>query len=229
MSEKVVAGVIGQRYSDRRSGKTGVLIDRNEKFKTLLFEADDGSTFNICYSTFRSQWRKDVMEQSVIMSGITGEDVNVDDGREVSEPCACSMDIVDDTETDMSNLSMSDKDVLKEFIDRVSVFRNITCDTTYEGDTIIAATLSVDNFNVFSITLLDKYVYQMRMICDIDLYTDWGTVLIDQFSINSSAPDNLIIRLRAVNTSLAEILVTIEQSIREVNLYGYILEDNCDE
>lgn len=51
-------GIIGQMYENRKSKKIGVLESRDEKFKTLLFRGDDGSSFNVNYSTFKSNWRK---------------------------------------------------------------------------------------------------------------------------------------------------------------------------
>ena len=51
-------GTIGQMYEDRKSGKLGVLESREEKYKTLMLRGEDGKTFSIQYSTFRSNWRK---------------------------------------------------------------------------------------------------------------------------------------------------------------------------
>lgn len=51
-------GIIGQMYEDRKSHKIGVLESRNSKYKTLMMRAEDGSSFNITFATFRSNWRK---------------------------------------------------------------------------------------------------------------------------------------------------------------------------
>jgi len=51
-------GVIGQIYEDRRTHKKGKLLERDEKYKTLLMESDDGKSFNITYGGFKSNWRK---------------------------------------------------------------------------------------------------------------------------------------------------------------------------
>ena len=51
-------GIIGQIYEDRRTKKQGKLIDRDEKFKTLLMESSDGKSFNISFGGFKSNWRK---------------------------------------------------------------------------------------------------------------------------------------------------------------------------
>ena len=51
-------GVIGATYEDRRTKKQGKLIERDEKFKTLLMESEDGKSFNITFGGFKSNWRK---------------------------------------------------------------------------------------------------------------------------------------------------------------------------
>ena len=50
-------GVIGQIYEDRRTKKQGKLIERDDKYKTLLLESTDGKSFNVSYGGFKSNWR----------------------------------------------------------------------------------------------------------------------------------------------------------------------------
>lgn len=50
-------GKVGQKYEDRRTKRVGTLMSRDEKYKTLLMQTDEGKTFNISYSTFKSNWR----------------------------------------------------------------------------------------------------------------------------------------------------------------------------
>lgn len=57
-NEPVTVGVLEQMYEDRRTHRCGILVGRNEKFKTLLMESPDGSTFNITFAQFKSNWRK---------------------------------------------------------------------------------------------------------------------------------------------------------------------------
>lgn len=56
MAETV--GTIGTMYECRKNGKIGVLESRDDKYKTLLFRDENGGSFNITYSTFKSNWRK---------------------------------------------------------------------------------------------------------------------------------------------------------------------------
>jgi hypothetical protein len=59
-------GKIGAIYEDRRTKKQGKLLERDNKFKTLLMEASDGKSFNITFGSFKSNWRKvDEPEQTV--------------------------------------------------------------------------------------------------------------------------------------------------------------------
>lgn len=51
-------GIIGQMYEDRKTKKVGVLESREPKYKTLMMRDPEGKTFNITYSTFKSNWRK---------------------------------------------------------------------------------------------------------------------------------------------------------------------------
>lgn len=61
-------GIIGQMYEERKSKKVGVLESREPKYKTLMFRDKDGGTFNITYSTFKSNWRKYQGEEVITTS-----------------------------------------------------------------------------------------------------------------------------------------------------------------
>ena len=59
-------GEIGVIYEDRRTKKKGKLVERDDKYKTLLMEASDGKSFNITFGGFKSNWRKvDEPEQTL--------------------------------------------------------------------------------------------------------------------------------------------------------------------
>ena len=59
-------GTIGAIYEDQRTKKQGKLIERDEKYKTLLMESEDGKSFNITFGGFKSNWRKvDEPEQTL--------------------------------------------------------------------------------------------------------------------------------------------------------------------
>ena len=58
-------GIIGQKYEDRKSKKTGVLLERDEANKKLSFTSESGESFQISYAAFKSNWRKVVQAEPV--------------------------------------------------------------------------------------------------------------------------------------------------------------------
>ena len=71
---KSEVGIIGQMYEDRKSKKIGVLESREEKFKTLMMRDKEGKSFNITYSTFKSNWRKYNGEENIQTSTQVSEE-----------------------------------------------------------------------------------------------------------------------------------------------------------
>lgn len=63
----VYTGIIGQVYEDRRNGKSGTLVSRDDKCKTLMFRAADGSHFTASFSMFKTNMRK-VYDENTISS-----------------------------------------------------------------------------------------------------------------------------------------------------------------
>lgn len=49
---------VGEKYENRRNHKTGVIEEVNDKFKTVILRDSDGKSFNLTFSTIRSNWRK---------------------------------------------------------------------------------------------------------------------------------------------------------------------------
>lgn len=84
--EKTVneVGIIGQMYEDRKSKKVGVLESREPKYKTLMLRDNEGKSFNITYSTFRSNWRK-YQGEEVIETSTQKEESRVEEQKEVKE------------------------------------------------------------------------------------------------------------------------------------------------
>jgi hypothetical protein len=77
-------GVIGQMYENRKTKKVGVLESRDEKFKTLMMRDNDGKSFNINFSTFRSDWRK-YQGEEVIQTSTQIEEQKAEEKKEVTE------------------------------------------------------------------------------------------------------------------------------------------------
>lgn len=59
-------GIIGQMYEDRRTKKRGKLVERDDKYKTLLMESEDGKSFNISFGGFKSNWRSIETEEPML-------------------------------------------------------------------------------------------------------------------------------------------------------------------
>ena len=47
---------IGKTYEDKRTHRKGKVLEYNEKYKTYLFESNDGNTFNVTSSQFKINW-----------------------------------------------------------------------------------------------------------------------------------------------------------------------------
>lgn len=78
-------GVIGQMYEERKTGKVGVLESREVKYKTLMMRDKDGKTFNITFSTFRSNWRKYQGEEVIQTSTQVEEQKVADEKKKISD------------------------------------------------------------------------------------------------------------------------------------------------
>lgn len=75
-------GIIGQMYEDRKSKKRGVLESRESKYKTLMLRDDEGKSFNITYSTFKSNWRKYAGEE-VVQTSTQKEETKAEEKKAV--------------------------------------------------------------------------------------------------------------------------------------------------
>lgn len=85
-------GIIGQVYEDRRNGKSGKLVSRDKKCKTLLFESENGSTFVVTFSTFRSNMRKkidanpeDIKEEAYAEPEITSQELTEEEATKIEK------------------------------------------------------------------------------------------------------------------------------------------------
>lgn len=60
--------VFGKIYEDRRTHRSGKLLEYNEKYKTYLLESSDGKTFNVTSSQLKNNWR--VVEQTEVQEPV---------------------------------------------------------------------------------------------------------------------------------------------------------------
>lgn len=216
MSEKIL-GVIGQKYEDRRTGNTGVLESRDDKYKTLLFKADDGSTFSISNSSFRSNWRKVRAEEvntetEDVKSTTTSETATetIENGEAYCEEC-------DATPEDGFSES-----AIESFVKYIEADRKIKVDTT---DNILD--VYIDDIHVIRINKLSNFIYKLIMLPDVYSFSDIQDFadksIKTKFAVKFN--DSLYVSLTTNQTSLNAILNAIKDIAKEINVYGYIKED----
>lgn len=63
--------VFGKLYEDRRTHRSGKLLDYAEKYKTYLLETSDGKSFNVTSAQFKNNWR--MIEQEEVQEQIKPE------------------------------------------------------------------------------------------------------------------------------------------------------------
>ena len=97
-------GIIGQMYEDRKTKKVGVLESRETKYKTLMMRDADGKSFNITYSTFKSNWRKYQGEEQ-IQTSTQIEEKKVEEEKKAQKAKA----VVEKKEPDVAKISTEEK------------------------------------------------------------------------------------------------------------------------
>lgn len=230
MSEKKEIGVMGQKYSDRRTGKSGVLIDRDEKYKTLTFQSDDGKTFNISYSTFHSTWKK-VKEAEETSTETTNEEATVEPVEETStvepEPEAedkpknkskKKVDKEEDTPSDVDDLgvyaNLSDVEAIDKLRDRI-IENGRDCQISDDsGETVIY----IDGNPVFAF----EESYNVMMMPDVFNESNWsGLVMPHTLDIEPKCRF-MSVHFTTNPTTLAKICSVIEDAMIKINFYGYV-------
>lgn len=63
--------VFGKIYEDRRTHRSGKLLEYNEKYKTYLLESSDGKTFNVTSPQLKNNWR--IIEQEEVQEPVKPE------------------------------------------------------------------------------------------------------------------------------------------------------------
>jgi hypothetical protein len=166
-------GIIGQMYEERKSKKLGVLESRNEKFKTLMMRDNNGTSFTVQYSTFRSNWRK-YQGEEVIQTSEQKEEVKQAAKEELKE---AKKEMAKSTETTI-------KFSRQERIDAIKALRTVLKDAIKDakyplelvnlakGGTVVK--LKGKRRTMFEIWLPLRYpdVYSFRMREDIAKYVD---------------------------------------------------------
>lgn len=213
MNDKI--GVIGQMYVDRKSNKTGTLLDRDVENKKLTFTDVDGEQFQISFAAFKSNWRKVIHEEPTkeVAEAPEAVESNVEETPEVevAEPTV-------EAEPETPIVIPQDEDSkIRDFVDAITQARVASVDIIGDNTTIM-----VDDVIICT---LDKVAngYKMFMLPDIFIIAEWGATFKTgdvHFNIKNGRHHGVVID--CVKASLGDILQIIKTAAVEINLYGYI-------
>jgi hypothetical protein len=193
-------GIIGQKYEDRKSKKTGVLTERDEANKKLSFLNENGESFQISYAAFKSNWRKVVVTEPVNEPNVEVEPETVEAEPEVKTPKFNSED-----------------EKIKDFVKALTEARVASVDIVTEDVTIMA-----DDITICEMKKVENG-YKMFMLPDIFTFTDWGNMFkLGDVHFNIKHGRYSGITIDCVKASLGDILQAIKTAAVEINLYGYI-------
>ena len=190
-------GVIGQKYEDRKSKKTGVLVERDEANKKLVLGNDGEDNFTISYAAFKSNWRKVVQAEPVNEPEVEAEP------ETVAEPDAPKFNNEDEK--------------IKDFVKALTEARVASVDIVTDDVTIMADDITICEMKKVA------NGYKMFMLPDIFTFTKWGnTFSVGDVHFNIKHGRYSGITIDCVRASLGDILQAIKTAAVEINLYGYI-------
>ena len=186
-------GIIGQKYEDRKSKKTGVLVERDEANKKLSFLDESGEQFQISYAAFKSNWRKVVPVEPATEPEVEAE-------PEITVPATKSED-----------------EKIKDFVSALTNARVASVDIITDDVTIMADDITICEMQKVS------GGYKMFMLPDIFTFTKWGNLFrTGDVHFNIKHGRYTGITIDCVKASLGDILQAIKTAAVEINLYGYI-------
>lgn len=189
-------GIIGQKYEDRKSKKTGVLLDRDEANKKLILGNEGDDNFAISYAAFKSNWRKVVANEPVVNEAESAVD---EPTPEIKTPKFSNED-----------------DKIKDFVRTLTDCRVASVDIVLDDVTIMA-----DDITICKMKKVENG-YKMTMLPDIFTFTEWGnTFRVGDVNFNYKPGKFSYIVIDCVRASLGDILQAIKTAAVEINLYGY--------
>ena len=209
MSEAKAVGTIGTMYEDRKSSKTGVLIERDDVHKTLMFRGADEKTFVISYSTFRSNWRK----------AVSGEDAPEpvdDEPKDVPEitPAPKPAHVPETPKVDVN----TDTDVAAE------MFGKLACEAGRElvsqvddGVTVI----TLDGIKIME-SAPNGDGFKLRMLPDLFTFSNFaGLLVLNSIEFTLKVDDHLTVSAVTKPITMGAVYAAIAEAAVELNLYGY--------
>jgi len=197
MSESI--GVLGQRYENRRTKKSGVLLSRDEDKKILQFLDDEtGEPFSVSESSFRSNWRKAVE-------------------AEVVEPEA--NDVNEESENNVTEFA-TEKDAIQNFIDVVSGQRNIHFDhNPFKSD---ITEMTIDGITALMMCKDDGGI-RVKMLPDLYIYSGIKNHVVAG-TLHFEDGAHLAVSFVADFETMGDVLQSVKEAVIDINLYGYTTE-----
>lgn len=202
MSDNI--GVIGQKYEDRKSKKSGTLVLRDDATKKLSFLDENAEPFQVSYAAFKSNWRKvieapaePVAEEPVVEA----EPVNEFAGEPETTP-----------------ESLDEEAKIKDFVKALTEARVACVDITPNDVSIMADDIIICTMHPVA------NGYKMCMLPDIFIFAEWkeGVFKSGDVHFNVKHGRHAGVSIDCVNASLGDILQFIKTAAVEINLYGYI-------
>lgn len=187
-------GIIGQMYEDRRTKKCGKLISRDEKCKTMMFEAPDGKCFISSYSSFKSNMRKKIENEEEVIKeayedALVQEDIlsSTDDSVAVEEDISTESEEVELAEPvhrkahKPHRVSEITENVTLKLLDFAKSFNNPRVNLTVRTAKRLNM-LFVDKRAVFDLYPVNRK-NQFKCFIKEDVYrdTDWDLEFVEVF------------------------------------------------
>lgn len=188
-------GVLGQKYKNRKTGEVGTLQSRYDEKSALEFVNDFGESFVVSYGVFKSSWRK-----------------YTDDTK---------IKVVENTVAETPEVAV--KDISLEKFEKELKSSKVTVDVNKN-----VTTISKEGFIVAKITENKKTKsFHLDVMPDVYTYSRQRKQIIMPGSIHFDTRfvDNLSVSFDTVKTSIETVFGVIKDSIKNLNLYGYIIED----
>lgn len=246
MSDKTV-GIIGQKYEDRKTGRCGVLVDRDDKYKTLLFKSDEGLTFSISNSSFRSNWRKvkeaEVEETTPIETESVEEEVVESVVEETTEEVEQEVEAEAETEVkpkkkrkaksekkeptpSKSYEGVTIEEAIATFVEDIMRDRSV-----YVSNETDVLEVTVDNVIVIQVRDNGDGTLNLAMLPDVFTLSDWrGKLNTLSIQYKTGAEHYLGVIVDTKQSCIPEVLDIIMETVRDINVYGYTVEeDDCEE
>ena len=213
MNDKI--GVIGQMYVDRKSNKTGTLLDRDVENKKLTFADANGEQFQISFAAFKSNWRKVISAEPATEVAETVEPTTEEPSEvEVAEP---KVEVEPETIPATTVMPLDEDSKIRDFVDTLTSTRVASIDIIGDTTTVMADDITICTINKVA------NGYKMFMLPDIFIFANWGNTFKSgdvHFNVKYGRFSGIVID--CVKASLGDILQIIKTAAVEINLYGYI-------